>query len=277
MTEDDLARFTSMTGLALPKAMMKIPAKPPWLETDVDKLVALNTMVHAPGTPWIGKDGPWPEDHVVIGEDGCGNYWSVLRPDKDAADSDSAVWFYDHDFGIQTETSPTLGAFWLYLEVTHPIEKFDFGEWRVIAQQSVGPIKFRMSREEVRTVLAQPYTAFRKTPFSEELTDAFDTLDIHVYYREGGVEAVEFANAAKVKVGGSLLGTKSFAEMEAILWDPVVPNIATPTSLQSRSFGVDFSIATADDRDRVGAIQHILVAGPGYFERQAEELAKLAG
>jgi hypothetical protein len=277
MTPEDLSRFMAETGLCLPPEMAVLSSKSPWLEGDVDRLIAMNADVRSPGTPWIGAAGaPWPDDHVVIGGDGCGNYWSVLRPDKHppAPEAYASVWFLDHETGGMEEQYPSIGAFLLYLDVTFPAEKFDSGEWRIIAQRSVGPIRFGMTRKEVRGLLAQPFTAFQKGEGSE-LTDAFDTLDLHVFYRDDAVEAVEFWNADNVVLGGHRLGDQSFADMEISLVDFVQPNIVTPTSLQSPAFGVEFTIESPDARDRVGAIKHIIVVCPGYFARQAAILAAL--
>jgi hypothetical protein len=275
MKEADLTRFDAATGLCLPPEMAVLGGKSPWLEGDVDRLIALNQHVRIPGTPWIGEEGaPWPDDHVVIGEDGCGNYWSVLRPDKHAPVPPAEylpVWFLDHETGKMEEQHPSLGAFLLYLEVTFPPEKFDVGDWTIRAQKSVGPIRFGMSREEVRSILAQPFTSFQKGE-GAELIDAFDTLDLHIFYREDGVEAVEFWNAANVRLGGHRLSDETFADMEMSLVDFVRPNVVTPTSLLSPAFGVEFTIESADQRDTLGAIKHIIVTGPGYFERQAEML-----
>jgi hypothetical protein len=58
-------------------------------------LVELNRDVRLPGTPWVGEAGdPWPDNYFVIGDDQCGNYWSV-----DLQTADSGVWFYDHEIG----------------------------------------------------------------------------------------------------------------------------------------------------------------------------------
>jgi hypothetical protein len=38
---------------------------------------------------------------------------------------------------------------------------------------------------------------------------------------------------------------------------------------------VEYTIENADERDQVGAIKHIIVVGPGYFERQEAILADL--
>jgi hypothetical protein len=279
MTPEDLTRFTAETGLVLPPEMAVLGSKPPWLSGDVDWLIMINDDVREPGTPWIGEEGlPWPDDHVVIGGDGCGNYYSVLRPDKHppAPGEYAAVWFLDCETGKMERQYDSVGAFLLYLEVMFPIEKFEVGDWTIRAQKSVGPITFGMSREEVRNVLAQPFTEFAKVQ-GAELTDAFDTLDLHVYYRDGAVEAVEFFNAANVCLGGHRLGDETFADMEMILVDFVQPNIVTPTSLQSPAYCVEYTIEGADQREVVGAIRHIIVTGPGYFERQAAMLTEIQG
>jgi hypothetical protein len=91
------------------------------------------------------------------------------------------------------------------------------------------------------------------------------------------VEAVEFWNADNVVLGGHRLGDESFADLEMILVDFVQPNIVTPTSLLSPAFGVEFTIDAANARDMVGAIKHIIVVGPGYFERQAAIQAATLG
>jgi hypothetical protein len=270
MTPDDQTRFAAVTGLCLPPEMLVLSSKSPWLEGDIDRLIALNADVRAPGTPWIGAEGaPWPDDHVVIGEDGCGNYWSILRPDTHppSAGAYASVWFLDHETGKLEEHYTSIAAFLLFLDVTFPIEKVDFGEWRVVAQQSVGPIRFGMPREAVRAMLDQPFTVFQ-TGKGSEPADAFDALDLIIFYRNGGVEAVEFRNAAKVILGGHLLGNESYSDMEMSLVDFIQPNIVTPTSLRSPAFGVEFTIKSPEERDIIGAITQIIVAGPGYFERR---------
>jgi hypothetical protein len=281
MTPEDLTRFAAETGLCLPPEMAVLSSKPPWLEGDIDRLIMLNDDVRVPGTPWIGTEGlPWPDDHVVIGEDGCGNYWSVLRPDKHppAPGDYASVWFLDHETGKMERQYDSVGAFLLYLEVTFPIEKVEIGEWRVIAgEQKIGPLKFGMTRDEVRTVLAQPFTPFRKTEDSAELTDAFDTLDLHVYYRDGGMEAVELWNAANVILAGVRLGDTTFAEMERMLTDPVQPLVVTPTSVRSVAYGVEFGIETADQRETVGAIKEIIIVAAGYYERADAVLSAMEG
>jgi hypothetical protein len=149
----------------------------------------------------------------------------------------------------------------------------EVGNWRIVAQQSVGPIKFGMTRSELREILAQPYNAFRKGIDAAELTDAFDTLDLHVFYNDGKVEAVELWNTENVILCGHRLKHITFADMEKILHDPFQPMVVTDTSLQSFSFGVELTIELANQRDDIGAIDHIIVVGPGYFRSAGNDIS----
>jgi hypothetical protein len=276
MTEDDLIRFEHATGMPLPRRMLQLGAMSPYLENDIDKLIELNSRVRIPGDTWMGTAGdPWPAAHVVIGEDCCGNYYSVLSPDKNNAEF-NVVWFYDHDAATMEEFQCDIGSFLVYLEVNFPVPKFEVGDWQVIANQSVGPLKFGMPRAEVRAVLDQPFTEFAKG-LSEELTDAFDTLSLHVFYRDGGVEAVEFWEAGNIKIGGHRLGDETFTNMTQILFDQFFPTIITGTSYQSKSYGVEFTIEDPEDRDKIGAIKHVIVVEKGYFERGEAMLAAILG
>src|SRR5208283_3578225 len=55
---------------------------------------------------------------------------------------------------------------------------------QLIPYESLGPIRFGMRREEVKMVVSVPVKAYRKTPKSSTLTDAFVGEGIHVYYDE---------------------------------------------------------------------------------------------
>jgi hypothetical protein len=58
--------------------------------------------------------------------------------------------------------------------------------------EGVGPFKLGMTAEEIRRAVNSPVSSFKKSPQSEMLTDAFDLLGIHVFYKKPGIcEAVE--------------------------------------------------------------------------------------
>lgn len=63
--------------------------------------------------------------------------------------------------------------------------------------EGAGPVRFGMTRAEVRAAVAAPSEEFRKSAGDELPTDAFDTAGLHVYYKRPGVcEAVELAAPA---------------------------------------------------------------------------------
>jgi hypothetical protein len=277
MDASDLARFEAATGFALPTEMVGLDAFPPFVESDVDRLIQLNRDVRQPGVPYLGDTGgPWPNEHVVIGEDQSGNYWSVVTSDQTTSVS-TAVWFFDHETGRLTESYRSIERFLGDMKDTHKPDVFAVGDWTIRAQTSVGPIRFGMTPEQVRTALNAPYTSFKKSPLSTDLTDAFDTLGLHTYYRDGRCEAVEFFETADVRLGGHRLGDETFNDMVQILYDPLVPLRTTPTSCISPAFGVEFSVDGDDNTAVVGAIHMIIVTDRGYFDRQDAALQAILG
>jgi hypothetical protein len=280
MDAADLSRFETALGFPLPPEFATLGSMSPYLESDIDRLIFLNRDVREPGTPWIGEEGgPWPDEHIVIGENQCGDYWSVIRSERPPTEESGSmpVYFLDHEVGTLTEAHPSLESFLAEIRETYKPEVFEVGDWTLRAQTSVGPIHFGMTPDELRATLNEPYTPFKKSLDSPDPTDAFDTLSLHAYYREGKCEAIEFFSPANVKVGGSRLGEKTFNDMVGILYDPVMPLKTTATSCISRSFGIEFSIERADQADVVGAIHMIIVTDPGYFDRQDAALKAILG
>jgi hypothetical protein len=76
------------------------------------RLIQLNQDVRAPGTPWVGESGAWPDQYFVIGDDQCGNYWCIDRQGLDPA-----IWFYDHEVGAFERHHDSLTQFEAYLLV----------------------------------------------------------------------------------------------------------------------------------------------------------------
>lgn len=65
------------------------------LISDETRLALLNDSVRGFSTHWMAEweePGPWPEDHIVIGENGAGNYYCISR-----SGSYAGVLEYDHE------------------------------------------------------------------------------------------------------------------------------------------------------------------------------------
>lgn len=274
MDAADFARFETTLGYPLPKQMLEIGSAPPFLESDVDRLIELNRRVRKPGTKWIGPDGdPWPEDHVVIGDDEGGNYWSVLRVDRHR---NKSVWFYDHDVATLERQHKNVAAFLTdktavpaveaepYMPETEP-EPYVADEWKLTALRSVGPIDFGMTRHEVRTLLDQPYSVVIVPDSSDEPSDAFETMDLRVHYQRNKCVAVDFFSPGNVSIGGHLLADESFAAVATTLPDHVTPDVVTPTSFRSIPVGVELRIERPSLANEIGAITWLQTSGPGYL------------
>ena len=78
--------------------------------------------------------------------------------------------------------------------------------WAVEPFDKVGPLRFGMARGEVREALGEEGREFRKG-FSENLTEAYNSAGVHVYYdKDGAVEFVEaFSPAQPTYQGVELL------------------------------------------------------------------------
>ena len=59
--------------------------------------------------------------------------------------------------------------------------------------KSCGPLEFGMSRTSVRHILGNDFEEFKKTPLSKTTTDAYDSINIHIFYDEHNLlNAIEF-------------------------------------------------------------------------------------
>ena len=118
MTLDDLSLFHQATGLRLPQEITEIDPIDPLLELDVQRLIQINLDVRRPGGSWIGSEGgPWPDEHVVIGEDGCGDFFTVKYAEgfsPSLPHADTMVWRYNHDWGRMEEFCKNLEEFSIY-------------------------------------------------------------------------------------------------------------------------------------------------------------------
>jgi hypothetical protein len=210
ISADDRAKFRDALGFDLPKQLGSTPPYPPHLEHDVDTLIRINTDIRAPGTPWIGDEGlPWPDEHVVIGEDQTGNYYSMLRPGSKPASG--AVWFLDHEVDTLTKQYSSVKRFHKELDELFAPPPSDAPiEWRVFGQTALGPIKFGMTPQQVRAAAREPWTSMRLSPTDADDTDIFESLQLHVTYEAGKCVMMECFNPGFIAIGGHRLDSENF-------------------------------------------------------------------
>jgi len=129
---------------------------------------------------------------------------------------------------------------------------------------SVGPLRFGMSREEAKRALGSEPRAFKKSPLSDTVTDAFNELSVHVYYNNnGGCCAVEMATpASPIFRGRELLG-RPFAELRA-MFEELDPELTEDgAGLTSLMFGVSLYAPFAK-KEPEEPVEGVLVFEEGY-------------
>jgi hypothetical protein len=81
----------------------------------------------------------------------------------------------------------------------------------IIPYIGVGPIRFGMSRNEVRQMVGHPAKPFLKGPDAIIPTDAFDDIGLHVFYKKDDTcEAIEMFLAADPTFEGKHLIERPF-------------------------------------------------------------------
>jgi hypothetical protein len=268
LSPDDRSRFAVEFGVSLPSGL-RAPARPPALQLDVDALIALNRYVREPGTPWIGERGdPWPHEHVVIGEDLTGNYWSMLHRDHEPPDA--GVWFLDHEVGTLTRMFDTIGGFRRHLGQVAASIAASTPEWQVVAIQSVGSITFGMARARVRSMLGEPFTEVAGRLAPDPTGDLFTDRRITVGYCDGLVEVVSFADPSQVWVAGHRIGAEDFLTMATILTDYAWGDrqVISETSILDPARGVEI-FAAIENGVPTGQIASLDVFSRSGFERRS--------
>ena len=140
-------------------------------------------------------------------------------------------------------------------------------EFDIKPYTGVGPIEFGMTRVDVRRQLNAPVDAFRKTATSTTLTDAFDTLGLHVYYDlEDRCEAVEFYGPLTLPTfRGRKLLTQPFADTKVWLqsFDSEIRFESGTLISYAFGFGLYAPSALHDSRSLVEAV---IVFKRGYYD-----------
>jgi hypothetical protein len=125
--------------------------------------------------------------------------------------------------------------------------------------QGAGPVRFGMTRDAVRSVLAAPYEPFRKRREDEELSDAFHSLGVVVFYQPPGVcTAIEFDNSQPTYDGRVLLGEPA---AEIIAWIKSLDHGAWTDVGSTISSRLGIGIYAPAD-----AVETVIAFARGYFD-----------
>lgn len=126
-------------------------------------------------------------------------------------------------------------------------------KWIVEPTIGVDRIRFGMSRSEICSVLGEPKRQFKKTKFSESLTDDFGSF--HVFYnKDDRCEAIEIFEGIQVMVNGETLFPQAADIVKSC---PIVF-----TDEEDGFYSVEYSIGFYAPH---GKIESITIAEKGYY------------
>jgi hypothetical protein len=138
-------------------------------------------------------------------------------------------------------------------------------ELQITPYVGIGPIRFGISKAEVRASLAVPVREFRKTPSAVMPTDAFPSLGLHIYYKLPGLcEAVEAADPAKPTLFGKDLIAQPFNMLHEWLRELDEEIKVDETGLTSLRFGVGF-FAPGLKSDPAALVEAVIVFEKRYY------------
>lgn len=132
----------------------------------------------------------------------------------------------------------------------------------VTAHRGVGPLRFGMTRGEVRAALGAHSEEFFRTPDAVP-ADHFPSIPAFAYYSETGVLlAAEFGQSARVSIDGVELTGRCVSEVIADLANADFDIERDPSGCISRSLGVGVWTESGFAKPP----QSVIVFAPGYYD-----------
>jgi hypothetical protein len=130
----------------------------------------------------------------------------------------------------------------------------------------VGPIKFGMTAEDVRSTLACPHNEFKRTPTSKTITDAFQPLGILVCYNiEKKCNAIEMARPAEVFYEGHQLLGGSFQKVSQFIRGFDREVCSREDGLTSFALGIGL-YAPGCGEEPLLPVESVIAFQPGYYD-----------
>jgi hypothetical protein len=136
----------------------------------------------------------------------------------------------------------------------------------IISHQGAGPVRFGMRPEEIRKIIALPFSTFKRSPEDSHPCDKFPDTTLFSYYNSTGeAEAFEFAKPAKVTFGPTDLLGEGFAGIVEKL-RVLDPDIELESS-GFTSFALGFgAYAPNCSEDPLASPESIIVFPKGYYD-----------
>jgi hypothetical protein len=137
-------------------------------------------------------------------------------------------------------------------------------DWTIRPNVGVGPIRFGMTRQEVRETIGTLPSVFAKASGSTSLTDDFREHGIHIYYDDSDhCVAVEMGMPASPSLQGRPLLGEPFSVVRDWLLaiDPAIETDGDGLTSKVLGSGV---YAPAVDKDESTPIEAVIAFAPGH-------------
>jgi hypothetical protein len=126
------------------------------------------------------------------------------------------------------------------------------------------PIIFGMTSDQIESVIGVKARKFKKSPYSETLTDAFEYF--HVYYKSNGeCEAIEFFQFADLVFNGDYLIGKPYQEVESLFKSIDNRIEINDCGFTSYKFGIGI-YAPFSEEEPNEPVEGVIVFEKGYYD-----------
>lgn len=137
-------------------------------------------------------------------------------------------------------------------------------EFKINPYVGAEPILLGMTSEQIESIIGVKARKFKKSPYSETLTDAFECF--HVYYKSNGqCEAVEFFEPANLVFNGVYLIGKPYSEVESLFKSIDNATETDGSGLTSYQFGVGVYAPFAG-KEPNEPVEGVIIFEKGYYD-----------
>ena len=130
-------------------------------------------------------------------------------------------------------------------------------KWTIKPLVSIGEVQFHSARREVRELIGLGYTEMKKSVFSKNTMDAYDSF--HVFYNEDNeMEAIEFFEGNRLTLNRKTLFPGRISNAQK-----VIPDLKEDGECYT---SVAMSIGLTISPDDPDLIESVLIGCDGYYK-----------
>lgn len=130
--------------------------------------------------------------------------------------------------------------------------------WKLKPGTGANGLKFGMSRTQVRGTLPEKPIEYKKRSTSAQTSDAYSEMNVHMFYENDKLEAIEWHMGATVKLNGKQILPGSINDAKSAISD-LMESDGDAGSWISPSMSIGITEAG-------GEVRTVLIGKPGYYD-----------